>query len=123
MTLVSQVARTPAAYHSQSGRQCAASLVLHPGMGQLGLTLCLLILMLMVPLLTMKTALLRLSDKKEITAKDAALRGEKRAFCPKCRETVNLHIKKSPRGVTHFEHQSGARKGRPCPRHYHYKAA
>jgi len=71
----------------------------------------------------MKTALLRLSDKKEITAEDAALRNEKRAFCPKCRETVNLHIKKSPRGVTHFEHQSGARKGRPCPRHYHYRAA
>lgn len=66
----------------------------------------------------MKTALLRLTDKTEITAEDAAIRNEKRAFCPDCHNTVNLHIKKSLKGVTHFEHESGARMGKACPRHY-----
>jgi competence CoiA-like predicted nuclease len=67
----------------------------------------------------MKSAVLRPGDKREITAQEAALKNEKRAFCPDCGEEVNLHVKKSPRGVTHFEHKSGARKGKPCPRHYH----
>jgi RNase P subunit RPR2 len=53
----------------------------------------------------MKTALLKASDKKEITANDAAVRNEKRAFCPNCRQPVRLHVKLKRDGQpTHFEH-------------------
>ena len=67
----------------------------------------------------MKTALLRAGDKKEITAEYAAVHNIKRAICPDCGDTVNLHEKRKPTGQpTHFEHPSEARKGSPCPRHY-----
>jgi len=44
-----------------------------------------------------------------------------RLLCPECGEEVNLYQKRSPRGVTHFEHQSGARKGKPCRRHHRHR--
>ncbi len=67
----------------------------------------------------MNSAWLRRGDKKtEITAQDAALKSEKRGFCPKCGDTVNLHAKRKPSGQpTHFEHQRGSRKGKHCPLH------
>jgi hypothetical protein len=64
----------------------------------------------------MKTALLHLSDKTEIGAEDAAFRNERQAFCPDCKRDVILHVKKSPRGVTHFEHMPGIPKS--CKRRY-----
>jgi competence CoiA-like predicted nuclease len=64
----------------------------------------------------MKTALLHLGDKEEITAEDAAIRNEKEGFCPDCGRDVILHVKKSPKGVTHFEHKPGIPKS--CKRRY-----
>jgi len=52
-------------------------------------------------------------DKKSIiTADDAAIRNEREAFCPDpdCERDVILHVKKSPKGVTHFEHKPGIPK-------------
>jgi hypothetical protein len=78
----------------------------------------------MLGLPAMKTALVRASDKKEIDAEDAAAKNIRRAICPDCGETVNLHVRKKPRGSpTHFEHPRDARKGRPCQRHYPRKAS
>jgi len=67
----------------------------------------------------MKTALRSSGDKKEITADFAAAKNIRRAICPDCGDTVNLHAKRKPGGqASHFEHPKDARKGRPCPRHY-----
>ena len=64
----------------------------------------------------MKTALLRKTDDREITAEEAVLRNEMRAFCPDCHTLVRLHRKgKSGKPAAHFEHLS--RTGR-CPRFY-----
>jgi len=61
----------------------------------------------------MQTALLRARDKKEITADEAAVQNELRAFCPDCKKPVRLH--RGKKIANHFEHLS--RMGR-CPRHY-----
>jgi hypothetical protein len=55
----------------------------------------------------MKTALLKVGDKKGITANEAAVRNEKKAFCPQCHKSVRLHIKRKANGQpNHFEHLS-----------------
>jgi competence CoiA-like predicted nuclease len=64
----------------------------------------------------METALLRITDKKELTADEAALRNETRAFCPECKTKVRLHRKGKNGLVAHFEHLS--RKGPPCSLFY-----
>jgi hypothetical protein len=71
-------------------------------------------------LIPMKTAVLRPTDKKEITAKEAASRSEKNAFCPECRQPVRLHMQRKPNGVpAHFEHLNRTRK---CPRETRYRS-
>jgi len=66
----------------------------------------------------MKTALLVRGNKKSIiTADDAAIRNEREAFCPDCQHDVFLFVKKSPKGVTHFEHRPGIPK--LCQLRYH----
>ena len=62
---------------------------------------------------TVKTALLRVTDKKEVSADEAAIGNELRAFCPDCKQPVRLH--RSKKIANHFEHES--RTGR-CSRHY-----
>jgi competence CoiA-like predicted nuclease len=64
----------------------------------------------------MNSAVLHKSDEDEITAQDAAIRNERQAFCPDCERDVILHIKKSVRGMTHFEHRPGVPKS--CKRRY-----
>jgi hypothetical protein len=55
----------------------------------------------------MKKALLKVNDKTELSADEAAIRNEKRAFCPSCRKPVRLHIKRKANGQpNHFEHLS-----------------
>jgi competence CoiA-like predicted nuclease len=50
----------------------------------------------------MKTALLKPSDKKTITADEADAKGELRAFCPECKHPVKLH--RCKKIAKHFEH-------------------
>jgi competence CoiA-like predicted nuclease len=52
----------------------------------------------------MKNALLKSSDKKTITADEAVAKGERRAFCPKCKHPVRLH--RCKKIASHFEHSS-----------------
>jgi hypothetical protein len=60
----------------------------------------------------MLTALQHSGDKKEITANYAAAKNIRRAICPDCGDTVNLHAKRKPTGQpSHFEHPKDARKG------------
>jgi len=61
----------------------------------------------------MKKAVLNAKDKNQITADEAAVRNERRAFCPHCKKPVRLH--ESKKIANHFEHLN--RTGR-CPLEY-----
>ena len=50
----------------------------------------------------MKTALLKPSDKRMITADEAVAKNERRAYCPRCKHLVRLH--RCKKIASHFEH-------------------
>jgi competence CoiA-like predicted nuclease len=62
----------------------------------------------------MKTALLRIDDREEITADEAAVKNERKAFCPICEQEVRLH--NSKKIANHFEHLPSTT---PCRLRYH----
>jgi hypothetical protein len=68
---------------------------------------------------TMKTALVKTTDKKPINANEAAARNEPRAFCPECKQSVRLHRRgKTGTPAAHFEHLAHDKKCRLADQTY-----